>query len=118
MVMSRGLRADLPPLALTFWRLVIALACLTPLAWPHLKAPWPLLRQAWKQVLLLGVCGIAGYNTLAYIALQSTTATNAALINSFVPVGKPGRSAVFVGCRAADQPRRHPCTVGVGAQRW
>ena len=42
--------------------------------------------QAWKQVVFLGVCGIAGYNTLAYIALQSTTATNAALINSFVPV--------------------------------
>lgn len=86
MVMSRGLRADLPPLALTFWRLVIALACLTPLALPHLKAQWPLLRQAWKQVVFLGVCGIAGYNTLAYIALQSTTATNATLINSFVPV--------------------------------
>lgn len=86
MVMSRGLRADLPPVALAFWRWAIALLCVAPLAWPHLRSQWPLLRQAWKPVLLLGVCGIGCYNTLAYIALQSTTATNAALLNSFVPV--------------------------------
>lgn len=29
---------------------------------------------------------MAGYNTLAYLALQTTTATNAVLLNSFVPI--------------------------------
>ena len=35
---------------------------------------------------LLALLGITGFNTLLYIGLQNTTATNALLINSFVPV--------------------------------
>ena len=50
MVMGRGLRDDLPPVALAFWRWVVAFACVLPLALPHLKAQWPMLRAAWKQV--------------------------------------------------------------------
>ena len=38
MVMGRGLRDDLPPVALAFWRWVVAFACVLPLALPHLKA--------------------------------------------------------------------------------
>lgn len=35
---------------------------------------------------LLSLLGITGFNTLLYVGLQTTTATNALLINSFVPV--------------------------------
>jgi drug/metabolite transporter (DMT)-like permease len=35
---------------------------------------------------LLALLGITAFNTLLYVGLQSTTATNALLINSFVPV--------------------------------
>lgn len=86
MVMSRGMRADLPPIALTFWRWVIAFACVLPLALPHAKSQWHLLRAAWMKVAFLGFFGIFGYNAFSYIAVQTTTATSATLLNSFVPV--------------------------------
>lgn len=86
MVLGRGIRADVPPIALAFWRWSIALALVLPFALPHLRAQWPKLRAAWRPVIFLGVLGVGGYNTFAYVALQYTTATNATLLNSFIPI--------------------------------
>ncbi|MGE5471487.1 MAG: DMT family transporter [Bacteroidota bacterium] len=97
MVVGRGIRADVPPLALAFWRWTIALLLVLPLAWPHIRTQWPLLRQGWKTILVLGLLGVGGYNTFAYIALQYTTATNAALLNSFVPIATIAISWAFLG---------------------
>ncbi|HEX6735069.1 MAG TPA: DMT family transporter [Azonexus sp.] len=97
MVLGRGIRADVPPLALAFWRWAIALALVLPLALPHLKSQWHLLRRGWKPVLILGLIGVGGYNTFAYIALQYTTATNAVLLNSFIPVVTIAISWAFLG---------------------
>lgn len=97
MVVGRGIRGDVPPLALAFWRWLIAFLLVAPLAWPHLKAQWPLLRRGWKPVVVLGLLGIGGYNTFAYLALQSTSATNAVLLNSFIPVGTIAISWAFLG---------------------
>ena len=99
MVMGRGLRADLPPVALAFWRWVVAFACVLPLALPHLKAQWPMLRAAWKQVIFLGVFGVGFYNTFSYVAVQYTTATSATLLNSFIPVATIALAFVFLGKR-------------------
>ncbi len=86
MVIGRGVRADVPPMALAFWRWAIAFALVLPLALPHFKSQWPLLKASWRPVVILGLLGVGGYNTLAYLALQHTTATNAVLLNSFIPV--------------------------------
>lgn len=99
MVMSRGLREDLPPVGLAFWRWAIALLCVLPLALPHLRSQWPLLRQAWKPLLFLGVFGIGCYNTLSYVAVQYTTATSATLLNSFIPVATLALAFVLFGRR-------------------
>ncbi len=97
MVLGRGIRDDVPPLTLAFWRWVIAFVLIAPLAWPHLKAQWPLLRRGWKPLIFLGLLGVGGYNTFAYIALQNTSATNAALLNSFVPIATIAISWAFLG---------------------
>jgi drug/metabolite transporter (DMT)-like permease len=97
MVVGRGIRADVPPLALAFWRWAIAFLLVLPLAWPHFRAQWPLLRQAWKPIVLLGLLGVGSYNTFAYIALQYTSATNAVLLNSFIPVVTIAISWAFLG---------------------
>lgn len=97
MVLGRGIRGDVPPMALAFWRWAIALLCVLPLALPHLRAQWPLLKKAWRPVLLLGLLGVGGYNTFAYIALQYTTATNAVLLNSFIPIATIAISWAFLG---------------------
>ena len=108
MVIGRGIRADVPPLSLAFWRWLIALVLILPLALPHLKTQWPLLRRGWKPVLTLGLIGVGCYNTFAYLALQYTSATNAVLLNSFIPVVTIAISSIFLGKHLSRQQ-----TVGV-----
>lgn len=86
MVLGRGLRADIPPIALAFWRWAIAFTLVLPFALPHWPHQAHILKRHWLAVLVLGALGVAGYNTLAYLALQTTTATNAVLLNAFIPV--------------------------------
>lgn len=86
MVVGRAIRYDVPPLTLAFWRWTIAFVLTLPLALPHLPSQWPLLKRHWRAIVALGLLGVGGYNTIAYIALQYTAATNALLLNSFIPV--------------------------------
>lgn len=97
MVLGRGIRADVPPMALAFWRWAIAFLLVLPLALPHLKQQWPLLKAGWRPIAVLGLLGVGGYNTFAYLALQTTTATNAVLLNSFIPVATIAISWAFLG---------------------
>lgn len=85
-IVGRGMRDDVPPIALSFWRWVIALACLLPLAWPYLKRDRALLRAGWRWLVLLGILGTCLYNALTYLGLQRTEAINGLLLNSFIPV--------------------------------
>jgi len=98
-VVGRGFRGDVPPVALAFWRWLLALACVLPLAWPHRAQAWPALRIHWPILTLLALLGITGYNTLAYFGLQYTTATNGVLLNSFIPIVIIGLSCAFLGKR-------------------
>lgn len=95
-VLGRAIRADVPPLALAFWRWVVSLMLTLPLALPHLRRQWPLLRRAWKPVVALGLLGVGMYNTFAYLALQSTPATNVVLLNSFIPVATLALAWLFL----------------------
>ena len=95
-VLGRAIRADVPPLALAFWRWVVSLLLTLPLALPHLRRQWPLLRRAWKPVVVLGLLGVGTYNTFAYIALQYTPATNVVLLNSVIPVATISLAALFL----------------------
>ena len=96
MVIGRAIRDDVPPLSLAFWRWAIALALTLPLALPHLRSQWPLLKRGWRAVIALGLLGVGGYNTLAYVALQYTAATNAVLLNSFIPIATIALSWAFL----------------------
>lgn len=86
MVVGRGIHEAVPPFALAFWRWIIALACVLPLALPHLPKQWPIVCRHWKALVVLGLLGVGAFNTLVYIGLRSTTATNAAILYSFVPI--------------------------------
>ncbi|MCB1932709.1 MAG: DMT family transporter [Candidatus Accumulibacter sp.] len=96
MVLGRAIRDQVPPLSLAFWRWAIALALVLPLALPQLRTQWPLLRRGWKPVVVLGLLGVGGYNTLAYVALNYTAATNAVLLNSFIPIATIALSWAFL----------------------
>lgn len=98
-IVGRGIRGDIPPLALSFWRWIIALVFILPLAWPHLRRDWPRLAPNWRWLALFGFLGTATYNALAYVGLQYTTATNGLLLNSFIPVAIVALGWVFLGKR-------------------
>ncbi len=55
-------------------------------AWPHLRKDWPAIRKHWPIVVLLAALGIGAFNTLIYTGLQWTTAINALLLQSLMPV--------------------------------
>jgi drug/metabolite transporter (DMT)-like permease len=77
---------DIPPMAMTFFRWFFALAMLAPFAARGVARHWPLLRTHWRILLLLGAIGIGTHNSLAYLGLRFTTATNGVILNSFIPV--------------------------------
>lgn len=85
-VLARALVGEFPPLALSFWRWALAFVLLAPFAarsvWRHravIRAHLPLL--AWTSLL-----GVGCYNSLQYVALQTSTAVNATLIGASGPV--------------------------------
>ncbi|GIK41128.1 MAG: multidrug DMT transporter permease [Chloroflexota bacterium] len=85
-VLGRAVRADVPPIGLAFWRWCGGSILVMGFAWPYLKRDWGLIRQHWKIVLLLSILGVASFNTLIYTGLQFTTAINALLMQSAMPV--------------------------------
>lgn len=89
LIVGRAVVDHVPPVALSFWRWATALLFLLPFAWPALCRQRARLFREWKLLCLLGFLGIAGFLTLAYTALQWTTAINASLINATVPVQIP-----------------------------
>lgn len=98
-VVGRGLRGDVPPVAMAFWRWAITLGLLLPLAAPRMRLQGRLLLHSWRTAVVLGLFGIGGYNTLAYVALQTTAATNALLINACMPIAIRALSRVVLGTR-------------------
>ena len=81
-VVGRALHDSVPPVTLAFWRWSIALLLLLPWVARPLWRQRRVIASHWKVMLLLSLLGVATYNTLNYTALQTTTATNSALINS------------------------------------
>jgi drug/metabolite transporter (DMT)-like permease len=84
-VLGRAVSAHIPPVALAFWRWAVALLLLLPFTWRHLREGWPTIRRALPVLVPLGILGVGNFNTMVYVGLGQTTATNAALLNSACP---------------------------------
>ena len=85
-IAGRALRDDFEPASLNFWRWTVATLVLAPFALPGLRAKLPLLRRHAGILLLLALSGVALFQTLVYLGLRSTTAVNAVLLNSSMPL--------------------------------
>mgnify|MGYP000344975976 FL=1 len=85
-VLSRGMNAEIAPFSLSFWRWAMALLILLPFALKQLKQDRKIIQKNLKFIFFQGIVSITFFNTLIYIALQSTTAINATLVNSATPV--------------------------------
>ena len=85
-VAGRALRGHIDPVTLNFLRWLIALMLIAPFVRRSTTANLPVLRREWRLILALGATGVASFHTLVYLALQTTTATNALLMLSLAPI--------------------------------
>ena len=85
-VLARSVRLEVPPIGLSFWRWAMAAAILLPFIWRDMQRAWPLARGHLGLVTLLALLGVTGFNTFIYLGVQSTTASNAVLLQSVAPL--------------------------------
>lgn len=84
-VLAKGIIEAIPPISLAFWRWLIASFILLPFSWSYLKKDWRLARQYWPILTMLSITGVSCYNTFLYIAVQTSSANNSALITAAIP---------------------------------
>ncbi|WMS44764.1 DMT family transporter [Acuticoccus sp. MNP-M23] len=86
MIAGRLAAGHVPPIALAQMRWSLAMIILIPFAVGPIRRDWPVIRRNPMILAVLGFFGISLYNTLVYIALQSTTAINATMLASIFPM--------------------------------
>ncbi len=85
-IVARCLSNSIPPISLAFWRWTVAVIFLTPFAIHGLIKDWELLQKHFSYLLITSIFGVSIFNTLIYLAGQSTTAINLSLISITFPV--------------------------------
>ncbi len=98
-VAARLLVGQVPPMALSLGRWLLALAILLPFVWGALRTHGPQIRAQWKLIALTGVLGVGCYNSFQYLAVQTSTAVNVTLIAASTPVFVLVIGALFFGER-------------------
>ncbi|MBX3624958.1 MAG: DMT family transporter [Rhizobacter sp.] len=84
-VVGRALVGTVPPMALSAIRWAIALVLLLPFATRLWRRPRD-IRERWPYLALIGILGVGTYNSLQYLALQTSTPINVTLILSSMPL--------------------------------
>lgn len=85
-LIGRATVGQIPPIALSFWRWALALLIILPFTIRETLEILPVLRARWRLVVGLSLFSVTAYNTLLYLALQTTTAINATLVAVSMPV--------------------------------
>ena len=85
-VVARGTVEHIPPLSMSFWRWVLALAIILPFGLPGIWRHRQIIRQRLGSMIALATFSVAAFNSLLYVAAMTTTATNIALINATIPI--------------------------------
>jgi drug/metabolite transporter (DMT)-like permease len=84
-IVGRLVREAVPPMTLNLLRWAIALVVLVPLGRAAFRHGSGLLGN-WRRYSMLGLLGVGLYNSLQYLALQSSTPINVTLVASGMPV--------------------------------
>lgn len=85
-VIGRAVHEEITPVTLNFLRWAIAFVVLLPFTLRDLHTHRATLFVHWKLLALLGLTGIAVFQTLCYVALATTTALNTILLLSLAPL--------------------------------
>jgi drug/metabolite transporter (DMT)-like permease len=86
-VLGRFVKDDLHPVELAFFRwLLVCIMLLPAFYYVNFRNVLRLIRSHFVITSVLAILSVTFFNTILYTALQTTTATNALLINSSVPI--------------------------------
>lgn len=85
-VVGRAISSHGIPLSLSLWRWSLAALILSPFVLKPIWQQREVIKRHFWEILTLAFFSITAFNSLAYIAVQYTTATNATLLNSFIPI--------------------------------
>ena len=85
-VIARGMRHEIGPVAMGFWRWCLALLLILPFCQDELRSKWSVVRANWWRLMLLGALGAIAFNTMIYVGLQYSRSTDSTLFNSIVPI--------------------------------
>ncbi|RKL67878.1 EamA family transporter [Salipaludibacillus neizhouensis] len=76
---------DLPPFTIAFFRLLIAFLIVFPLGWRRAWENRAIFLEYKKPFLLMTLAGVTFFNTFIYGALQFTTSSNVAILETVIP---------------------------------
>lgn len=85
-IVGRWIYSEIPPVTLAFWRWVLALVVLLPFTLRDLIRQKELIRNNLKMLALLALLSVTNFSIFLYVALNTSTVTNASLINSMTPI--------------------------------
>lgn len=85
-VLGRFVSSDIEPLQLAFYRWILVCLILFPILILKYKRLYLAFKNSPKMLILQSALGITAFNTFLYYGVQTTTATNALLINSSTPM--------------------------------
>lgn len=85
-IVGRAVIDLVPPVALAFWRWTVGLLLILLIGRQHVVEDFRALKTSWRILLVLAALGIATFNTFVYLGLHTTTALNALLLQSAMPV--------------------------------
>lgn len=81
-VVGRGIHEIIAPSALNFSRWTLALVVLLPFGIRPVIQAWPIVREEWRRLVVLGILGVGLFQLIVYQGLVYTTAINAVIINA------------------------------------
>ena len=85
-VIAKAVIMEIKPMALSFYRWVLAFIFILPFAIPHLKKDIILIKQNLGILFILSIPSVTAYNSLVYFGAQYTSATNISLVVATMPV--------------------------------
>lgn len=98
-VIGRAIHEAVTPATMNFLRWALALVVLLPVTLVDLRRHRLALLRNWRLIALLGLTGIAAFQTLCYFALTQTTALNTILLTSLAPLAIVALSWLALGER-------------------
>ena len=93
-IVGRMIHEMIPPMTLNLVRWILAGLLLLPFTYSMLRRSSPLWSH-WKRYALLSLLGVGFYNSLQYLALQTSSPINVTLVASSNPVFMLGIGAIF-----------------------